>query len=183
LTTLLALDPGLDQYGWAVFRTDGPRLLTYQQARTRLVDSGSVASLPSDALPLRLVLLAAGLRTVVAEHGPAWLVVERPQIGGTYARHAAVQRGQGFIGADLGSMHVATGALILTAAELVGPECVALQAAGKVPKGERWDTVYALWPHLNNRGSNADQRDAIWLGLQAVLNLTQPWNAPRRVTA
>jgi hypothetical protein len=120
---------------------------------------------------------------VVAAHPVTWLVVERPQIGGTYARHAAVQRGQGFIGADLGSMHVATGALILTAAELVGPECVALQAAGKVPKGERWDTVYALWPHLNNRGSNADQRDAIWLGLQAVLNLTQPWNAPRRVTA
>jgi hypothetical protein len=181
LTALLAIDPGLDHAGWAVFRTDGPRLLTYQQARDRLVDSGTLSSLSSDALPLRLVLLAAGLRTVVATHPVTWLVVERPQIGGTYARH--VQRGQGFIGADLGSMHVATGALILTAAELVGPECVALQAAGKVPKGERWDTVYALWPHLANRGSNADQRDAIWLGLQAVLNLTQPWNAPRRVTA
>jgi hypothetical protein len=127
-------------------------------------------------LPLRLLILAAGLRKIVAEFGPTWIVVEKPPVGFTYARHRAKQvTDQGFIGDTMAGCHQAAGALKVVAAELLGPGCVFEQGAGKVPKSERWAVLYALWPHMRNRGSNADSRDAAWIGMQALMDARRVW--------
>lgn len=176
MTMLLALDPGIDITGWAALKTDGPRSLVLQQAAGRLITKGSLRTATDDELDQRLVSLSVSLRAVIEAQDPAWVAVERPAIGRTYARHEAVSTSrtgaQSFMGATMGLMHLATGALILTARS-AGCEVILYAASGR-KKVARHQDVYLVWPHLRH-ASNADERDALWIGLQLVTDTRRRW--------
>lgn len=88
---VLGIDPGTRHLGWAVVEAEGPRLV----ARGFGVLSAR-ANLP---VPKRLMLLAEGLRRVVAEHRPAAGALEEA----FYGRDArAAQR----IGEARGAIHL-----------------------------------------------------------------------------
>ena len=65
---LIGLDPGLRHTGWGVIDVEGNRL--------RFVAAGAVSTQSSMDLSQRLVLLAAGLRAVIALHRPDEAAVE-----------------------------------------------------------------------------------------------------------
>jgi crossover junction endodeoxyribonuclease RuvC len=66
--TILGLDPGLAALGWGVLRAHG-NTLTF-------VACGTIATIASDALPLRLKALHDGLAEVMAGHRPDAAAVE-----------------------------------------------------------------------------------------------------------
>ena len=66
---VLGIDPGTARTGWGLVERLGPRL--------RLVDYGCLET-PSDmALPQRLLLIEAGLETLIEDHRPNLVAVER----------------------------------------------------------------------------------------------------------
>jgi hypothetical protein len=173
VSVLLAVDPGIDVTGWATFRMDGPKILVLQQSQGRFLAKGSLRTSPTEDLVLRVGSLASQLTEVIVSQGARWVAIEQPAISGVYQRHQG-QRGQGFITGTMGLMHVATGALIL-AARLVGA-LVVLVPASRRQKALRHRDVYLLWPHLRH-ASNADERDAVHVGLQLLTDSRRSWEA------
>lgn len=82
--TILGLDPGLRHTGWGVIRTNGSRL--------SFVAAGTVN--PSAVIPMaaRLAAIVAGLRDVIAVHGPDEAAVEETFVNGN--ARAALKLGQ-----------------------------------------------------------------------------------------
>jgi hypothetical protein len=74
----------------------------------------------------------------------------------------------------LAPMHLAAGALI-AAAHAAGAR-VGFAIASPLPKAERHRRLFLLWPALEGR-SNADRRDAIWIGVAALLDARRRWAA------
>ncbi len=66
---VLGIDPGLTRCGYGAVVREGHVL--------RAVSAGVLTTAPTDPLPERLAQLQAGLRTLVAELGPAAVAVER----------------------------------------------------------------------------------------------------------
>lgn len=178
MSVLLALDPGIDVTGWAAFRTDGPRSLVLQQAGHRLLAKGSLRTPATMALPDRVVDLGAQLGTILGAHTVAWVAIEEPRRGGTYARHQQGRTGltqADTVHASLAPMHIATGALILTA-RLASARVFMVPASGR-PKPLRHRDVYLVWPGFKaSRTCNADERDALYLGLQLVTDTRRRWD-------
>ncbi len=70
---VLGIDPGTRAVGWGIVERDGPRL--------RAVAHGTLRASGSASIESRLVTLAAGLRTVIAEHAPAEASIEEAFYG------------------------------------------------------------------------------------------------------
>lgn len=66
---VLGVDPGLTITGWGVVDGDG--------ATGRLIDCGIIRTKPKAPRAQRLREIADGIRTVIADHGPAELAVEQ----------------------------------------------------------------------------------------------------------
>ena len=65
---ILGLDPGLAATGWGVIRSEGNRLSHMAH--------GTVRTLPTDPLAVRLASLYEGLMVVIGEHGAGEAAVE-----------------------------------------------------------------------------------------------------------
>jgi Holliday junction resolvasome RuvABC endonuclease subunit len=160
---LLALDPGLDATGYAVFTV--PRLPPSQPGnyRNAKLAHGTIRSGLNATLAERLHQLHTGLADLIREHGPDRIVVEVPAIAGMYDRQRGKARDKGSFGAAaMTAMHHATGALLLTGQMHDIPTDTARAATVGKPAKTAW--VVNIWPELDNRGSNQDERDAIYLG-------------------
>ena len=70
---ILGIDPGTRFLGWGVIEADGPRLLAH--------GFGVLKASPRSDLADRLVVLAAGLREVIALHRPEVAAVEEAFYG------------------------------------------------------------------------------------------------------
>lgn len=164
---LLALDPGIDDTGWAVFRVPLTPPVHVNQYRGALIASGSFSSGTDAPTPKRLHQLYRGLLAVVQEHGPDHAIIEIPAHGGTYTRNRRkAETDDGFMPDKMAHAHRATGALML-ACSLLGVPIDARRASGMAKKlKSEW--VVNIWPDLGNRHSNEDQRDAIHLGATAL---------------
>jgi len=164
---LIALDPGLDATGYAVF--DVPKMPPHHPGnyRNALIDSGTIRSAIEVELSRRLHQLHTGLLALHQQHGADRIVVEVPTISGMYARQRSKARDAGSFGADaMTAMHHATGALLLTGQIMDIPTDT--RRAAKVDKAAKTAWVVNLWPELGDRKSNQDQRDAIYLGATAL---------------
>lgn len=164
---LIALDPGLDATGYAVFRVPLKPPVHANQYRGALLESGTLRSATDADLPHRLARLAVELSVLLAAQAPDVVLIEVPAIAGIYRRQAERARDAGAFGAAaMTAMHHATGALIL-AAHQAGVEVVTRRAA-TVGKPAKTAWVVGVWPELGGRKSNQDQRDAIYLGATAL---------------
>jgi hypothetical protein len=166
---ILALDPGIDDTGWALIRTERS-ILTYHQASKLLLGSGTLRTITKDDLIGRLASLCGQLETLI-QYRPGILVVaiEQPAISGTYKRHAGRDE---MIHRRLAPMHLATGALAATAMRLL-PGAVEFTSAGGSGKQDRSLVLRSIFPELKQ--SNQDQRDAVWLGLSVLTDGTRHW--------
>jgi crossover junction endodeoxyribonuclease RuvC len=82
---ILGIDPGTRFLGWGVVAQEGPR--------GRALDYGVLRADPRQELPQRLVELARGLRSVIADHRPHEAAIEEA-FHGRDAR-AALRLGEG----------------------------------------------------------------------------------------
>ena len=69
MPTVLGIDPGVSETGWAVL--SGP-----DASKPRLAASGLIKTRPSMRLPERLRLIHSGLAAVIREHAPDAVAVE-----------------------------------------------------------------------------------------------------------
>lgn len=69
MTTILGIDPGVSETGWAV-------LCGEAGAAPRLADSGLIKTLPSQPLPERLCLIHGAVARLVERHRPQDVAVE-----------------------------------------------------------------------------------------------------------
>ncbi len=154
---LVAVDPGLDAAGVAVFdlgvnlphlgiRTAHPwdARESFQQVLKRLTRYEVIRTSPEWPLPRRLGFLARGLREVVPMQGSAHVLIERSRIAGVYARARQRQQTKNAINAGaLEKLFFAIGAL--TAGAELATEEVELIPAPMTAKAIRQKTVvYAL---------------------------------------
>ena len=65
---ILGIDCGSERTGYGVIDSDGLRHV--------LVAAGTIQTRPRDAMPVRLRVIAEGLRAVIAQHGPEFTAVE-----------------------------------------------------------------------------------------------------------
>lgn len=189
MTYLLALDPGLDATGWALFERPAERPRTLQGYDTSLINSGVVTTKPTDqpdhiAIPARADALAGqlaeqlsiyeGLRTASLR-----VAIETPAIFGPYRRKGP-DRGRLALG-----MARSMAALWYVIGRLEGhfhaggARIDRVRAAGA--KVFHHTTILQLWPHLptTKTGPSEDHRDAVALGLRWMESNPQP----RRATA
>jgi hypothetical protein len=173
--TLLALDPGLDATGWALFQPPGQRLATLQGYTPCLLASGVVVTKP-DSRPDRIQVPARADAVVAGVHadvgrilGPGDVVViETPAIYGPYASR----------GPDRGAKALGMARSMAVLWYLIGrlegffdlAEIHLIPAAGR--KQDHHQLVRSLWPQLpkTKTGPAEDHRDAVWLGLRYMMD-------------
>lgn len=171
-----AVDPGLDQTGLAVFdrsRLRRPARLL-QDAGPALVEIRTLRTEVAEPLVQRLARLGQQLRVAIIDTGAHLVLLERPAIAGTYARHRkGATTADGFMPRTMQLCAFAIGALVATAADA---DCrVEFVTAPRLSKGERSVAVHAVWPALTR--TNEDVRDALYLGLAALTNPSRKWAA------
>lgn len=172
----LALDPGIDQTGVAAF--DRTKLLRparlLQDAAPALIEIRTLHTEPADVLTHRLARLGEQLRIAIVDTGAHLVLIERPTIAGTYARHRkGATTADGFMPKTMQLCAFAIGALVATASDA---DClVEFVTAAKLSKSERHVAVRAVWPALVK--TNEDVRDALYLGLAALTNPSRKWVA------
>lgn len=173
MSLLLAVDPGLDACGWAIYAlpaTRGPKV-TYQ---TWLKGSGTIKTAPGTGTDLgdiqtRVDTIRDGLLGLVAAYGletglgeDAAVVLEVPSAFGPYANKGPDRRGMALqMARSMGILWYLIGT-IRESHQARGATVTLLKAAGK--KTPHHAMVRTYWPHLGR--TNEDQRDAIWLGLR-----------------
>lgn len=176
---VLALDPGLDATGWALFDAaySGARA-TLQEYRAGLIASGVIQTKPLPAVPDYLDVpgrarYLVGTLATVAEVAPGDLVViETPAIFGPYRSRAV---GKVDRGAKALAMARAMAVLWYVIGRLEGHFAARGLAVEPVPaagaKEDHSTTVLALWPQLpkTKTGPAADHRDAVHLGLRFLI--------------
>lgn len=175
---LLVIDPGLDVFGYAIYRAPERRPITPRDFRDALVASGSWATSPTTPLPQRLFQLHQGVAAIIAEHRPDLAFLEVPVTSNAYARNERAEKGRGFHAGLAAPANQAIGALLL-ALQLMALDTRTIPAS-KMEKKQKSAWVVNIWPELGNRKSNADQRDAIHLG-GAILTQPHLWAAPHQV--
>lgn len=192
---LVAVDPGLDAAGVAVFdlgvnfpklglRTADPWMPgeSFQRVLERLTRYEVLRTSPEWVLPRRLGMLARGLREIVPMQGAAHVLIERSRIAGVYRHARARQQTKNAINAAaLEKLFFAIGAL--TAGAELATESVELIPAPLIKKPIRQRAViYALkqldHPITRRARPSPDLLDAIWLG---ATWLTHPTRKEQRV--
>lgn len=173
-TYLLALDPGLDATGWALFERPAERPRTLQGYATSLLHSGVVTTKPINlpdhvGIPARADALVRQLDLTIygrIDPGILSVAIETPAIFGPYRRQGP-DRGRRAL-----EMARAMAALWYVIGRLEGHFLAAdanidrLKAAGT--KAVHHTTILQIWPHLptTRTGPSEDHRDAVALGLR-----------------
>lgn len=162
----LAIDPGFDVTGWAVFRSGNLNLrpATLNDALGLLVDSGQVETSTADADAARLASLGIRIRQLCIEWDITTAYVELPAFEGSYTggkeRRAGVNK-----------LYMALGVIL----SRIPGEVIGLPAI-RAPK----ETRHQLLEHaarVNGMelpagprgGAREDTWDAIWLGCQGLM--------------
>jgi len=161
---LLALDPGFDATGWAVFDLAAPPR-TLQDAVSGLKEAGEIITKPADPDALRLSQIGGQVHFLLTMWNPAGIAVEVPSYSGTYGRNTASR-------ASLNKLFMAIGAILSRAPG----ERVLTVPALTTPKETRHELlanaarmVAKELPTGPRGGSREDAWDAIWLGCQVLL--------------
>lgn len=170
----LAIDPGLDLAGWALYEPGQVPLMGItleERAGPALVAYGRLVTKPGTPIATRLGQLTRGMHDlVVAEHRPLEVVIEMPADVALYARNAGARLRQLF--RQLSKLHMAIGAL-QGGAELAGGT-VHLLRTPRTKKAQKQDIarrVLARWDPRGRpvRSTVEDERDAIYLGAHYLL--------------
>jgi hypothetical protein len=192
---ILALDPGLDCTGWAVFRTPAHHLATLQDYAPCLVGSGYVQTKPDSRpdhlqIPARVDQMVSELkRSIDAVYslgmfGPIVgdvVLIEVPAIYGPYASRGPQRQAKAL------GMARSMAVLWYTIGRLEGTfgttaQVIPIKASGD--KRGNHATVLMLWPDLPTRTRpSEDQRDAVSLGLRYLIDrrrvsIPRPPNPP-----
>lgn len=183
---LVAVDPGLDAAGVAVFDLQGtwtfkglepPPLAdrirrwegrdSFADALRRLARHEVIRTSPKWDLPVRLGWLARGLREVTP-HGSSHVLVERSRIPGVYAQARARQQTKNAINAAaLEKLFFAIGALVAGVESHAGSvELIAAPASKKEirHRAVQWELERQGHPIMRQARQSPDLLDAIWLG-------------------
>jgi hypothetical protein len=181
---LLAVDPGLDVTGYAVYdrKLLGPGLTIEARCAPALLCWGRIATKPKDSIERRLGLLDVGLRDALTgapeEYGrgtyrlPAQtaVVIERPADKAVYARNQRHGRDAGAaIHEGLAKLNYAIGALIVAAAGHRAA-AITLQRTPSIPKARKSAIardILTAWARARDVAvppTIEDERDAILLG-------------------
>jgi Holliday junction resolvasome RuvABC endonuclease subunit len=162
---LLAIDPGLDVTGWALFKTNGHRPATLNDALTRLCDSGQLITAPHETLSFRLAHLSVEVGHLAALRDPGWVAVEMPAYAGAYSGGRERQ-------VSVGKLYMAIGAILAA----LDPRDVVQVPAIRQPKAVRHELLEAAarealvaLPTGPRGGAREDIWDAIWLGVTALM--------------
>jgi hypothetical protein len=178
--TILAVDPGIDDTGIALFELAGWQPSeSFERVLTRLRTTEVLRTAPSQPLSVRLNVLARGIeRIILAATASKWPValmyLEQPRTGGTYR-----QRGRpGLNAGDLSLLFMAMGALIGAAGGRSVE--VRLVPAPRLAKPVRHQSILLPLAALHHplaaqKRRSPDLLDAIWLGATC---LTSPGHRP-----
>lgn len=162
--TVLALDPGLDCAGMAVYQLPATPVLRLEACRSLCLWHGSVRTRPADPLTHRLHRIGDELRFRLRAHTCTRLVIERPAIDGTYGRNRHRTRGKdGFIPGTMKYVHQVIGLAAFVGRDL-GLDVTLVKAEGR--KEIQHQRLAAAWPDLGR--TNGDERDAILLGTRVL---------------
>ena len=167
---ILAVDPGLDDTGWACFDYDRFLRLgaTPQAGILALVDSGTIHTSPKDNLVDRIQDLAREMDRVLSHHKPVFAVLEAPSYSGDYGPTKKAR-------SSLNGLYVALGGIL---AVLVAHTDVDLQPASRTPKAQRLASLEMTHsatpdapplPKGPRGGKREDEMDAIHLGWWALI--------------
>lgn len=183
---LVAVDPGLDAAGVAVFDLRATTLLgvdmlgtvsipvprwegrdSFADALRRLSQYQVIRTSPEQPLPARLGWLARGLREVVP-HGSSHVLIERSRIPGVYAQARARQQTKNAINASaLEKLFFAIGALVAGVESHAGSvDLIAAPAIKKELRQRvvRWELERQGHAITKRARPSPDLLDAIWLG-------------------
>lgn len=159
---ILAIDPGLGEMGWCVWRAPTVSPPTLQSYGACLVRLGTVRTRPSDALAARLAALGAAVRELIEGYPVRRVVVEAPAIEGRYA----ARRGGERVNARALRYHAQACGAILAAAWAPGRVVEELRA-DRLAKATRTEVLSRAVPALPRSSEHA--RDAAALGLRVLL--------------
>ena len=170
---LLAIDPGLDVTGTALFDLvawDNQSPKTLRDALTVLGPLTKLMTTPKDRPEVRLADLATDLDALCNEYPPQICYIEHPQIHGDYARSNG-----GLYRKSVNALYEARGALLATLGILQVP--VVQVRAGTEAKRVRHGYLQNLFraakrelPAGPKGGAEEDIWDAIWIGVWALVN-------------
>jgi Holliday junction resolvasome RuvABC endonuclease subunit len=170
---IVAIDPGIDATGVAVFQMGGWRRgESFDQLLARLDTYAVLRTKRDQEIPSRLSQLADGLGQVLTGIIATTIYVERPREAGVY--HSRLHRQQtksGINAAALEKLHFAIGALVVAAmTELCD---VVLVPAPKIKKSYRAELIHRALRNKNHpiglqARPSPDLLDAIYLGVTAL---------------
>ncbi len=161
---LLAIDPGMDDTGYAVF-LPCCRPRTVNDALRALLESGTISTDTRDTDPERLASLGLQIRHLVEAHGPSLAAVEVPAYAGNYGGRQARRAG-------VNKLFQAIGAIF---SRLAGVEVLTVPALNtkKETRHQLLDhaaqVIGVELPQGPRGGSREDEWDAIWIGVQTLL--------------
>jgi len=169
---LVAWDPGLDCSGYAAYsrRCLGTGVTIEERAGPALILAGSLSTQPGTELGERIDRLCRRARGLSLALPPDQLwVIEQPAKKAVYARHRAA--GSVAMHQSLMLCSMVVGALGAVASQVTGRPPVYVRAARvrKEIKQALGARILASSSSLAQR-SNADTRDAIYVGACALLN-------------
>jgi len=176
---LLALDPGLDVTGWAVFDRHrlGAGVTLEARCAPALVDLGRLETDPADDIGNRLRALARGFHEVLwrpalrageyfLEPAQTEVVIERPAAVSLYGRHARDGKHLAQLHASLEKLQLAIGALhgAALAAHVAALHLVRTPGTPKPQKQALAKRILAARADATPCRTIEDERDAIFLG-------------------
>ncbi len=173
MSRLLAVDPGLDVCGLAVFQLEGwtPRE-SIRSLIPRLERWEAIRTPPSASLPSRLYHLHSRIFDFASEVGAIRVVLELPATAGAYSRNRGGRTGN-LIPQGIAQLNRAIGALVCGAFEHTAD--LELVPASRIPKKRRLAVVRTnlrLAGHSLSRLArpSPDILDAIGVGLQWLID-------------
>ncbi len=161
MSLVLAIDPGLDATGWALFKSQRGGIL--EQVRG-LRAWGVWRTKATLGLPARLAILHRCVSDLIGECGVDQVLIERPTVAGTYRRHRSRA-----IAGPIEVFHLALGAIVAAAhLSLEGGREPILVPAPRLPKRSRHRRLELLLREAGRDDvsvSSPDAKDAIWIGV------------------
>ena len=163
---LLAIDPGFDVTGWALFEHKGDRTpATLQDALRAWVDAGEITTDTKSADPERLDILGLAFRAKVAVSEPTHIAIEMPAYSGDYGNDPKRRKG-------VNKLYMAIGAILANTGGVPVLEVRALTT----PKETRHELLAnaarmagEVLPVGPGGGKREDAWDAVWLGCQVLM--------------
>lgn len=167
---VVSFDPGIDATGWACLKVGRGSHANINAAVRGLIAYGEIETDPGETMPERLAGVAKEVSLLIREKRPTYVILETPSYAGAYTGGKERFRSVAKLYQAIGAIQAAAALELWSSGQVV--RVPAIRQPKEVRHGLLQDAFRKVgldWPEGPRGGQREDAVDAIWVGVQWIL--------------